>query len=81
MPRLLEFWPSSRRQSESVSPYQKCMIQCPTPKVVSCLKNVTMSKSLEELAREVARVQGQSDGKGEDSETIDECGYEWFRGR
>ena len=34
----------------------------------------TMSKSLEELAREVARAQGQPAGKEEDSETCDESG-------
>ena len=32
------------------------VIRCPTPKLVSCLKMATVSKSLEELAREVARV-------------------------
>ena len=41
---------------------------------VSCQKNVAVSKSLEELAREAARVQGQPAGKGEDSETSDENG-------
>ena len=45
-----------------------------TPKLVSCLKNVAVSKSLEDLAREVARVQGQPTGKEEDSETRDENG-------
>ena len=44
----------------------------PTPKVASCLKGVTTSKSLEELARRVAQVQGQLAGKEEDSETSDE---------
>ena len=48
--------PSARRE---LSPSQKTASLCPTPKAVSCLKSVTMSKSLEELAREVARVQGQ----------------------
>ena len=38
------------------------------------MKGVTMSKSLEELAREVARVQGQPAGREEDSETSDESG-------
>ena len=45
-----------------------------TPKVVSCLENVTVSKGLEELAREVARVQGQAAGKEEDSVSSDESG-------
>ena len=46
--------PSSRRQalveSESLS------VTCDPVPVVSCLKHVAVSKSLEELAREVARV-------------------------
>ena len=37
--------------------------------LMSCLTNVAVSKSLEELAREVARVQGQPASKEEDSET------------
>ena len=41
----------SKRPSR-VSPCQRCVLRCPTPKVM------TMSKSLEELARVVARVQG-----------------------
>ena len=41
---------------------------------MSCLKTATISKSLEELARVVARVQGQLAGKDKDSETIDESG-------
>ena len=49
-------------------PCQRSVLQCPTPKLVSCLKTVTKSKSVEELAREVARVQGQPAGKEEDSE-------------
>ena len=40
--------------------------------MVYCLKSVTISRSLEELAREVARVQGQPAGKEEDSETSNE---------
>ena len=47
------------------------MIWCPTPKVVSCLKKVKVS-SLEELAREVARVQGQPAGKEEGTKSGDE---------
>ena len=65
--------PDAKRPSR-VSPSQKSMILCRTVKVVSCLKNVTMSKSLEELAREGARVQGQSAGKEEDDGTSDESG-------
>ena len=45
---------------------QNSVIRRPTPKVVFCLKKVTVSKILEELAREVARVQGQPAGKEED---------------
>ena len=40
--------------------------------VSSCPKNVAVSKSLEELAREASRVQGQPIGKEEGSETSDE---------
>ena len=50
------------------------VIRCPTPKVVSCLKSVTVSKSLGELAREVALSQGQPAGKEEDSEISDDHG-------
>ena len=56
-----------------VSPCWKSAIRRPTPKVVSGLKTETISKSLEELARVVARVQGQLAGKDKDSETIDEA--------
>ena len=42
--------------------------------MVSCLKNVAVSKSLEELSREVSRVQSQLVGKEEDSEISDENG-------
>ena len=66
--------PPDAKRPWRVSPCQKSVIQCPTPKVASCLKAVTMSKSLGELAREVARAQGQPAGKEEDSETSDESG-------
>ena len=49
-------------------------IPSPTPKVVSCLKSVTVSRSLEKLAREVARVRGRPAGKDEHGETSDESG-------
>ena len=65
--RLLEFWRPSR-----VCPCRKSVIGCPTTKVVSCRKGVTMCKSLGELAREVERVQGQPAVKEEDSGTRDE---------
>ena len=39
------------------------MIWCPTLKIVSCPKNVAMSKSLAELSHDVALVQGQPAGK------------------
>ena len=54
--RILALLPDAKRPSRA-SPHQKSVIRCPTQEVVSCLRNVTMSKSLEELAREVARVQ------------------------
>ena len=41
---------------------------------MSCLDTVAVSKSLVDLAREVAREQGQPAGKEEDSETSDENG-------
>ena len=53
-----------------LSPCQKSAVRCP-PRVASCLENATVSKSLEKLAREVARVQGQPIGKVEGSETSD----------
>ena len=65
--------PNAKRPSR-VSPCQKSVIQCPTPQVVSCLKNVTVSESLKELAREVARVQGPPAGKEEGSEASDGSG-------
>ena len=63
--------PAARRPSRG-SPCQKSAIERPTVKVVSCLKTLTISKRLEELAREVARVPGQPAGKEEDSETSHE---------
>ena len=54
--------------------YQRSVLRCPTPKLVSCLKNVEVSKSLEELEREVSRAQGQQVGKEEYSETSVENG-------
>ena len=66
--------PPDAKRTSRVSLCQKSVIRCPTPKVGSCLKNVTMSNSLEELARGVARVQGQPAGKEEDSEARDKNG-------
>ena len=71
--RLLAPLPDAKRPSR-VSPCQRSVIRCPTPKVGSCLKNVTMPKSLEALAREVARVQGKPAAMEEDSEISDENG-------
>ena len=71
--RRLVLLPDAKRSSR-VSPCQKSVIRCPTLEVVSCLKNEKMSKSLEELAREVVRVQGQPAGKEEDRGTSDESG-------
>ena len=53
--------PNARRPSR-VSPCQKSAVRCPTPKLVSCLKSVTIFKNLEELARGAARVQGRPAG-------------------
>ena len=53
--RFLTLPPDSKRPSR-VSPCQKSAIRRPTAKVASCLKNCDDQKSLEELAREVARV-------------------------
>ena len=64
---------SSRRQA-TVESESLPVLQCPTHMLMSCLENVAVSKRLEELAREVARVQGQPSGKQEDSETSDENG-------
>ena len=66
--------PSSRRQApvESVSLPEICD-PVPDAKGESCLINVAASKSLQELAREVAR-KGQPAGREEDSETSDENG-------
>ena len=50
------------------SPWQRSVLWCPTTKLLSCLK------SLEELAREVALVQGQPAGKVEGSESSGESG-------
>ena len=64
---------SSRRQATVGSaPCQGSMVRCPTPKLVFCLNNVALSKTLEKLAREGSRVQGQPADKVEDSETSDE---------
>ena len=73
MTQLLAPLPDATRPSR-VSPCRRSVIRCPTPKVLSCLKNVAVSQSLEELAREFARVQGQPAGREEDSETSDENG-------
>ena len=54
-----------------MSPCQKSAIRRLTVKAAYCPKTVTISKSVEELAREVALVQGQSGGREEDSETDD----------
>ena len=43
-------------------------------RAASCQTVVTISDTLEELAREVARAQGQHTGREEDSETSDESG-------
>ena len=59
---ILAAHPDAKRPSR-VNPHQKPVIRCPTQKVVSCLQNVTMRRSLEVLAREVARVQGQPAGQ------------------
>ena len=70
--------PPDVKRPSRVSPYQKSVIRCPTPRLMlmvsSCPKTVTISKGLEELAREIARVQGQPVGKEEHSETSDESG-------
>ena len=65
--------PDAKRPSR-VSLCKKSAIQRPTVKMASCLKTVTISKSLEELARGVARVQGQPADKEEDSEISNEIG-------
>ena len=65
---LLLQLPSARRGSSCL----KSVFRCLTPKVASCLKGVTMTKGLEDQAREVARVEGQPAGTEEDIETIDE---------
>ena len=69
--RIRALPPDAERPSR-VSLCQRSVIWYPTPQVESCLKNVAVSKGLEELAREAARVQGQAAGKEEDSETSDE---------
>ena len=66
--------PPGAKQPWNVSPCQRFALRCPTPKLVSCLKDVSVSKNLEDLAREVVWLQGQPVGKKEDSETIDENG-------
>ena len=71
--RLLAPPPDAKHPS-IVSPCQRSVLQCPPPKLVSRRKNVAVSKSLEELTREVPQVQGQPAGKEEDSETSDENG-------
>ena len=68
--RLLAAPPHATRPSR----VSFCQIRCPTPESVSFLNNVAVSKSLVELARDVARVQGQPAGKEEDSETSGENG-------
>ena len=60
--RILVSRPDAKLQSES-SPCQRSEIRCPTPRVVSCMMITTVSKSLEEVAREIARIQGQPAGK------------------
>ena len=57
--------PDAKRPSR-VIPCQKSAIRCFSPAVASCLKSVTNSKCLEQLAREVAGVQGRPAGKQED---------------
>ena len=71
--RFLGRPPDAKRPSR-VSPCQKSVIRCPTPKVASFLKNVTMSESLEELAREVGEFKASPLAKKKDSETSDESG-------
>ena len=63
--------PDSKRPSRE-NPYQKSAVRCPTPAVVAFLKSLIHSKSLEKLARVVARLRGQPASKEEDSETSDE---------
>ena len=69
--RSLALPPDAKRPSR-VSPCRKSAVRCLTPTVASCLKSVTNFKSREVLAREVARVQCQPAGKGEDKDTSDE---------
>ena len=71
--RLLAPLPDAKRPSR-VRVCQRSAIWCPTPKLISRLKHVAASKSLVELTRDGARVQGQPAGKEEDSETSDEIG-------
>ena len=68
------WWSSADTGAEACHERQRSVLPCPTPKMVSGMKNVAVSKSLEELPREVARVQGQPAGKEEDSEIGDENG-------
>ena len=49
--------PPDAKRPLRVSPCQSSVLWCPTPKLVSRLKSVALSKGLEELAREGARVQ------------------------
>ena len=71
MRKLLEF----RRQAPVESEFlPEICDPVPDAKDGNCLKKATVSKSLEELAREVARVQGQPAGKEESSESGDESG-------
>ena len=64
-----------RRQAtvESES-FSEICAPVPDAKAGVLSENVAVSKRLEDLAREVARVQGQSAGQEEDSETSDENG-------
>ena len=66
--------PPGAKRPFRVTHYQRSVLQSPTPKLVSCLRNGAVSKSLEELAREVSRAQGQPVGKEEANETNDKNG-------
>ena len=71
--RSLAPLPDAKRPSR-VGYCQKSVIRCPTPQLVSCLKNATVSESLEELAREVAREHGHPLAKEEGSKSSHESG-------
>ena len=63
--------PPDAKRSWRVSPCQKSAVRCPTRAVAACLKSLTNSKSLQKLARVVARFRGQPAGKEVVNETSD----------